>query len=192
MVQEIEIEFKNLLTKSEFQYLLHTFFIKEEVFQTQINYYFDTADFSLKKLKTALRIRLKDEKYTLTLKQAINEGALETHQPITKSEADLMLNNNHFPAGEIKNLLNKNLVIIENINFIGTLTTHRAELSFQNGILVFDHSQYLNHEDYELEYEVNNREQGYRSFMNLLKTHRIPIRKTKNKIQRFFEVNQNE
>ena len=47
MVQEIEIEYKTLLTKQEFTTLLHALsFPQDSVSQT--NYYFDTINFALK------------------------------------------------------------------------------------------------------------------------------------------------
>ncbi len=48
MTQEIEIEFKNLLTKSEFLKLGEALCMKEHDFKQQVNHYFDTKDFSLK------------------------------------------------------------------------------------------------------------------------------------------------
>ncbi len=58
-MQEIEIEFKNILTKQEFDTLLQWFQIKSEQFQPQTNYYFDTEDYLLKKNESALRIKKK-------------------------------------------------------------------------------------------------------------------------------------
>lgn len=52
---------------------------------------------------------------------------------------------------------------------------------------MLDHSRYLNKEDYEIEVEVTNAEEGYRSFQNLLASHHIPVRKTPNKIKRFYD-----
>ncbi len=48
MTQEIEIEFKNLLTKSEFLKLSEALCMKKHDFKQQVNHYFDTKDFSLK------------------------------------------------------------------------------------------------------------------------------------------------
>ena len=59
MKQEIEIEFKNIITQEEFKQLLYTFSIKDEDFITQENHYFDTETFSLKNNGCALRIRKK-------------------------------------------------------------------------------------------------------------------------------------
>ena len=45
----------------------------------------------------------------------------------------------------------------------------------------------LKKEDYELEFEVSNREKGEIYFTELLSTLKIPVRKTKNKVRRFYE-----
>ena len=43
---------------------------------------------------------------------------------------------------------------------MGSLTTERAETLFEGGTLVFDHSFYYNHDDYEIEFEVQDEEQA--------------------------------
>ncbi|WP_212685903.1 CYTH domain-containing protein, partial [Salmonella enterica] len=83
MAQEIEIEFKNLLTEEEYLKLLSNLpFPKYS--QTQTNYYFETEDFSLKAHGSALRIREKNGNYTLTLKETHELGLLETHDALTE------------------------------------------------------------------------------------------------------------
>ena len=47
MTQEIEIEFKNIVTEEEFDTLCKSFSI--EAFTKQVNHYFETPGFSLKK-----------------------------------------------------------------------------------------------------------------------------------------------
>ncbi|MGB8000302.1 MAG: CYTH domain-containing protein, partial [Anaerobacillus sp.] len=69
---------------------------------------------------------------------------------------------------------------------LGNLTTHRAELQLTTGLLVLDHSEYLDQEDYELEFEVSDFEKGKRDFERVLTKHHIPKREAKNKILRFF------
>ncbi len=70
MTQEIEIEFKNLLTKSEFLKLSEALCMKEHDFKQQVNHYFDTKDFSLKQKKSALRIREKRRRVRSDVKRA--------------------------------------------------------------------------------------------------------------------------
>ncbi|MEH7347045.1 CYTH domain-containing protein, partial [Bacillus sp. JJ1532] len=57
---------------------------------------------------------------------------------------------------------------------------------------VLDHSYYLNKEDFEIEYEVSNREKGLEVFSELLLNLDIPIRKTDNKIMRFYKEKYNQ
>src|SRR5699024_5559459 len=85
MGQEIEIEFKTLIDEHTFYKLLETlpFPIKPVV---QTNHYVDTKHKTLKKHKSALRIREKDESYTLTLKQPQTRSELETHDLLTYQE----------------------------------------------------------------------------------------------------------
>ncbi|MCB5236756.1 CYTH domain-containing protein [Niallia alba] len=185
--QNIEIEFKNMLTKEEYELLLTHFHIpKEELFE-QENHYFDTSDFALKKNHSALRIRKKKEDYELTLKQPHRDGLLETNKILSKEESDAI-----FATGKINDEQISGLLLNMNINpasilYFGSLRTIRAEKQIGNGLLVLDHSFYLKKEDYELEYEVSNREKGEIYFTELLSTLKIPVRKTKNKVRRFYE-----
>lgn len=190
MKQEIEIEFKNLLEKEEFYHLVEAFQL-EENFISQTNHYFDTSSFLLKNNKSALRIREKGNTYTLTLKQPRAVGLLETHEALTKEEAQAIIESpSHLPKG-ISSILENMQIKASDLTFLGSLTTDRAEVSFKNGLLVLDHSTYLGQEDYEIEYEVSDEEIGKENFLHLLETHQIPVRKTENKIKRFFNKKYN-
>ncbi|WP_416145040.1 CYTH domain-containing protein [Planococcus koreensis] len=57
MSKELEIEFKNMLQKEEYEKLAAHYGFSESDVKTQENFYFDTPDFQLKNLKSALRIR---------------------------------------------------------------------------------------------------------------------------------------
>ena len=50
MSETIEIEFKNMLTKEEYEILLKKFKVEEKQIISQKNHYFDTPDFELKNL----------------------------------------------------------------------------------------------------------------------------------------------
>ncbi|MDR4985721.1 CYTH domain-containing protein [Bacillus cereus] len=190
MTQEIEIEFKNIVTEEEFGILCKSFSI--EAFTKQVNHYFETPSFSLKETGSALRIRHKGETYTLTLKQPAEIGLLETHQVVTADEAKLMMETNTIIQGDVVDQLHKLQIPVSSLTYMGNLTTERAETLFEGGTLVFDHSFYYNHDDYEIEYEVQDEETGKASFMNLLKQHNIPVRHTNNKVKRFFLAKQNK
>ncbi|WP_312095471.1 CYTH domain-containing protein [Niallia sp.] len=185
--QNIEIEFKNMLTKEEYDLLLTHFHIQEGELFEQENHYFDTGDFALKANHSALRIRKKKEDYELTLKQPHPDGLLETNKALSKEESETI-----FATGKINDEQISSLLINMNIDpasilYFGSLRTIRAEKQIGNGLLVLDHSFYLKKEDYELEYEVSNREEGEIYFAKLLTSLKIPIRKTKNKVRRFYE-----
>ncbi|MFD4704874.1 CYTH domain-containing protein [Gottfriedia sp. NPDC058432] len=191
MAKEIEIEFKNLLTKEEFEQLKSYFQINESSFQSQTNYYFETPDFAIKEHGGALRIRKKSlTSFTLTLKIKQAVGHLEINQKISETEASTMLKTYVLPEGEVKEYINEVKLNLNSLVLIGDLTTNRAEFPYENGLLVLDHSTYLNHEDFELEFEVSDENNGKQQFINLLKNLQIPRRKTLNKIRRFFNVQQ--
>ncbi|MGM0826865.1 MAG: CYTH domain-containing protein [Bacillota bacterium] len=186
MAQEIEIEFKNLVTEDEFTRLTSHFHVKDEDFSSQDNHYIDTSDYQLKGKQSALRIRERNGTYTLTLKTPLEEDLLETNQRLTKEESELLLHQGTFPEGEVKDVLNSLQIHTQSLHYFGTLTTSRAEIDYKDGLLVFDKSSYLQKVDYELEYEVKERKSGESIFLNLLEELNIPLRETDNKIKRFY------
>lgn len=187
MSQNIEIEFKNLLTKKEYELLLGTFNINEKQIFTQENHYFDTPDFALREKGTALRIRKKQELFEMTLKQPASVGLLETNQVLTGDEALAAIQFGQLPTGMIDNIIKKMHIPFSKIEYFGSLRTKRVEFAYKEGLLVFDHSFYLNKEDYELEYEVENYQDGLQTFLELLELYGIPKRITDNKISRFYK-----
>ena len=186
MTQEIEIEYKNLLEKAEYEKLLDALSFPEQG-KDQINYYFETADFRLKGKGAALRIREKNRTFQLTLKEPHPEGLLETHDTLTADEANAWLHNKPLPKEHTADQLNKLGVRIEDLTLYGKLTTNRRELAIRNVLLVLDFSTYNGQSDYELELEAQDRSTGERVFHELLKEFDIPVRKTPNKIERFFK-----
>jgi uncharacterized protein YjbK len=189
--QEIEIEFKNIVTEAEFSLLCEKFSIEKAAFQKQINHYFDTDDFRLKKHGSALRIREKNNTFTLTLKQPNEVGLLETHQNLTKDEAEGALNFGKLPLGSIASQLENSFQIdLSKCLYLGSLKTNRAEIPYLGGTLVFDHSFYFDVDDFEIEYEVKDEKKGKEVFENIFSKYKIPLRKTDNKIKRFFLMKQ--
>ncbi|HET7579564.1 MAG TPA: CYTH domain-containing protein [Bacillales bacterium] len=186
MSQEIEIECKNMLTAQEFEQLCSHFEIGGSDFTRQHNHYFDTPEFMLKNKGCALRIREKNNRSTLTLKQPHPDGLLETHQPLTDAEAEEAKKGSKVPDGEVTDVLSSMNIPVSSLKLLGTLSTERAEFTYENGLLVLDHSYYLDTEDYELEYESPERAQGEKTFYGLLNTFGIEKRETDNKIRRFF------
>ncbi|AND38988.1 MULTISPECIES: CYTH domain-containing protein [Cytobacillus] len=184
--KNIEIEFKNMVNREEFSSLIDFFNIRSEDFSEQENHYFDTPDFLLKAKGSALRIREKNGSFELTLKQPHPEGLLETNENLTESEAAEMIRTGKIPAELIIRSIKELGIETDKLQYFGTLATKRAEKEYMKGLAVLDHSRYLNKEDFELEYEVDNRNEGELTFLNLLKQLNIPVRKTENKIKRFY------
>ena len=184
MAQEIEIELKQLLMKEEFEQLKQHFQLKDKDFHTQTNYYFDTPQFDIKSQFAALRMREKDGQWVLTLKEPHEIGLLETHQTISPPSS---LDDFQLPEGEVADRLDHLNIQTDQIVYFGSLETSRAEKMIKEGLIVLDHSRYLTVEDYELEFEVSDLEIGQAAFSALLQQFQIPVRKTKNKVVRFYE-----
>lgn len=188
MSEQIEIEFKNILTKEEFNHLKERFRIQFEQFAVQKNHYFDTKNFDLKKYNSALRIREKNSSYEMTLKQPLKnqKGLLETNWDLNQMTANRIIKDGGIPDSKIADKIKELTIDPETIHYFGTLTTKRVEVPYKSGLLVLDNSSYFQIEDYEVEFEVTNYEQGKKEFDQLLREANIPKRPTKNKVQRFY------
>ncbi|MFD2629685.1 CYTH domain-containing protein [Oceanobacillus kapialis] len=186
MTQEIEIEYKNILTKKEFETLLTTLPFPADG-ETQTNHYFETDDFQLRENGAALRIREKQGKYQLTLKEPHDTGLLETHDTLTEEEVDNWLSGNPVAKTHTEAQLNNFGISVSDLHHFGALTTVRREIPYKDVLLVLDYSTYNGQSDYELELEAQSENIGSSVFHALLKEFAIPKRETPNKIQRFFQ-----
>ncbi|SOB91718.1 uncharacterized protein YjbK [Ureibacillus xyleni] len=189
MSQELEIEFKNMLTKEQYEFLLKEFQVKDEDIISQTNHYFDTPSFTLKELSSGLRIRETKNKIVCTLKEKKSTNIhLETTDEITRKQADLMLAGKEFSAPKVRAKLIELTIPIDELNVFGSLTTDRVEIPYKGGILVFDHSFYLQCDDYEVEYEASNEKEGKEIFMEFLQSRQIKRHVTDKKIARFMKA----
>ena len=188
MNEEIEIEFKNLLTKSEYHALIRAFQIDTNTAFIQTNVYFDTYKKTLSNQYAALRLRLLSSYGEITLKQPLERGLLETTQTLSLEEAKKIKKASQlveFLEEPMINKLNSLNVSLNELDIIGTLTTERLEYLLAEDIkLVLDHSWYANQEDYELELEVKDWKKGQEKFQFILEKYGIQQRPTQNKIQR--------
>lgn len=187
MSQELEIEFKNLLSKKEYEQLVDHFELTKKDFFIQENSYFDTHYFHLKKHNSALRIRLKKNFAELTLKTPHQNHMLETTNILSLKDAkELIAAKSFIPKGEIATNLEKiGLESNTPVYLIADLKTKRAEKIIKDEFLVvLDQSWYADTVDYELEVEVSDEDRGNVFFLDILEYFSIPKRETKNKIQR--------
>ncbi len=185
-----EIEFKQLLSQSQYQSIYNKYFPEMQPF-SQTNYYIDTEQFDLRSHKSALRIRVKDDYYEMTLKIPAEVGLMEynfeTHV-IPELNKELVAND--LPL-EITEQLNKMNVDVNQLVILGALTTSRLEKEVQGNLLVLDKSDYLNYQDYELEYEVEDYDDGLIQFKMILEAFDIKHETPENKVQRFFNRKSN-
>lgn len=190
MPQELEIEFKNMLTKDEFNQLITHFQIHDSQFHLQHNHYFDTLKQDLRSARSGLRIRQLNGRNELTLKEPAQGIALTETTDLLSDEqvTDVLTHKKTIPATDVLTRLNDLQISIEELQKIGTLSTTRAEINYRNGLLVFDYSQYANSEDYELEYEVQDEQEGRIIFMELLQELQIPLRPAAKKLARFMQA----
>ncbi|QDQ01435.1 CYTH domain-containing protein [Lysinibacillus fusiformis] len=189
MSQQLEIEFKNLLTKQQYEQLLKDFHIHDNAIHRQTNHYYDTPLHALRNLKSGLRIRQIDNYYECTLKErtAAHEH-LETTNELSAEQAKKMLNGEGFFAPEVAKRLAKYDIPLDELEVFGSLTTDRVEIPYKEGLLVFDHSFYLQCDDYEVEYESNDVIKGNVIFDEFLQQYEIKKQVTDKKIARFMKA----
>lgn len=178
-----EIEFKQLLSEVQYQAIYTAYFQGNHPF-TQTNYYIDTSQFDLRNHKSALRIRVKDESYEMTLKVPSKIGLMEYNfETHIIPELDKTISEQDLPT-DIAAELSKMDIDMDNLVILGALTTDRLEKEVQGNLLVLDKSKYLDYQDYELEYEVTDYNEGLINFKSILKKFDITHVTPDNKVQR--------
>ncbi|MBC1374706.1 CYTH domain-containing protein [Listeria sp. FSL L7-0091] len=186
MVKELEIEFRNLLTKEEYDRLIEDFRMKEDDFFEQTNFYLDTADFGLKERNSALRIRKLETQYQLTLKTPESRGLMETTQILAADQATAITSGANIPVGPVRDTLKEIGINHEDLQVFGSLKTIRAEKDYKKGLLVFDKNFYGSISDFDLEYEVSDYDKGKEIFDKLLREYQITNHPAENKVARFY------
>ena len=184
----LEKEYKNLLTKEQYEALKEEFqsiFTKEI---TQTNHYYDCHQ-QLENNRSALRIRLiegqKTGEITLKIPQSDYE-VIEITEELPAEQLQWWVEEDMFllPTS-IKLALEEQGIELSNISPTATLTTHRLEGMLCPGcLIVLDESHYAGQTDYELEIEVENLEAGKELFLKILNRHDIILQKPISKIRR--------
>lgn len=187
MATNHEIEFKQMITASIYNKLQEKYF-KDSVLFKQVNYYIDTPDFKLKEHCSALRIRVKDNQYEMTLKTPAKVGLLEYNYIVDiKPEMNLIISNDNLPD-DIRQIVVEHFGVKDTtLSILGALTTYRQETKYIGDLLVLDKSEYFDTTDYELEFEVKDYNQGLQKFQSLLNELNLEHHQPLNKVQRFFK-----
>ena len=185
---EIEKEFKNLLTKAQYEAIADDY---QSVFTkdvTQTNSYYDYEGL-LQQHKMALRIRIVEGKETGEITLKIPQSSLEVLEYTEVLPVDILNAYNHdkqftLPTSLQEALENKG-VTLQTVNQTALLTTHRLEGALsENEWLVLDESHYNGKLDYEMEMEVRSLELGEPVFLGILEKYKIERRQAESKIKR--------
>lgn len=186
MKKNLEIEFKNILSESEYQKLYALFNFTSKEANNQVNIYFDTLNHALETKKTALRLR-KTEKYNhLTIKQPLMENqTLETTLKLTAEISDQIEKEGKMPeTAEINAMLNQLGIRAADLIVIGKFKTTRHESNWRNSLIVLDNVEFEHFNDYELEMETADFNQGKIDFENFLAHFNIKQRPSAQKVIR--------
>ena len=185
---EIEKEFKNLLTKEQYDALVNDY---KEVFTkdvTQTNSYYDYEGL-LQEHKMALRIRIVEGKETGEITLKIPQSSLEVLEYTEVLLVDILNAYNHDKQFTLPNSLQEALedkgITIQTVNQTALLTTHRLEGALsENEWLVLDESHYNGKVDFEMEMEVRSLELGESVFLGILAKYNIIRCQSESKIKR--------
>lgn len=182
-MKHLEIEYKTLLTKDEFKRLDLLFSHVPQI--TQTNYYFDTADFQLKKHRLSLRIRTFSNSAELTLKIPQAIGNLELNADLAVEEAKQIIRTGNIPVNKVTQPILDAGIQLAELKLLGNLTTIRREHQTDIGLMALDSNHYAQTKDYELELEVFDANQGEADFLAFLDKYNISYKFAKSKLARF-------
>lgn len=185
MKQNIEVEYKILVSKDQLNTLINLLCITPN-FIEQVNTYFDTKDFALAQQKIALRVRKKNNQFVATLKTPYGQSSVQEFE---------------WPVPSLENF-SKNHILIEKLKELGlpnevfptfSLRTLRHTEIIEQAELCFDINEYGSIVDFEIEYEQTNPHDGRLVFQSIL--HKIDLTYStncKSKIIRAMEEKNNE
>ena len=185
---EIEKEFKNLLTKEQYDSLVEDY---KDVFTkdvTQTNSYYDYNGL-LQEHKMALRIRIVEGKETGEITLKIPQSSLEVLEFTEALPVELLNqfnNDKQFTLPpSIQKALEKEGILLQTVMQTALLTTHRLEGALsENEWLVLDESHYNGKVDFEMEMEVRSLDLGEPVFLGILAKYNIERRQAESKIKR--------
>lgn len=176
MSKNIEIEIRANLTKEEYELIVHHF--SNLTGYSQINYYIDDSKFSFSNNNHGLRIREKEGKFELTLKNKINDNYLEINQKITEKDKENLTKPGYFPHGEIYDFLVNELSINPlNLYIICELKTTRLDIEYKGTTISLDKNEYLGEIDYDIECEANKNSDVKDTLIKFLSSFNIKLKK---------------
>lgn len=182
MSQQIEHEFKNLVTATEFKRLQQHYPFATPFNQT--NLYFDTRTQQLQRLGWGLRLRVFTTHAEQTLK--VPFGQDRRLQEITDQLPLAQARQVQLSApSQVSVKLATEAITFDQLQLIGFAKTQRQQAQLSSGLLVLDKTVYADGlVDYEIELEVQQTGTSVTAFQALLTKQHISVRKVANKVQR--------
>lgn len=167
-MSHMEIEYKVMISESDFIKLDDALKDKPYTLYLQTNYYYDTIKRDLKKNKLSLRIRYIENKniYIATLKEKTAIGNIEHEFVINDNLLSLL------PEEITQIIANKNIDLSKLVQ-LASLKTKRKEYKDNDYILCLDYNEYNQTKDYEIECEAQSLFKAQEYIEKLLSSYNI-------------------
>lgn len=168
----IEIESKALISKANYEKLLHNLKLDEKT-KIQKNYYLDSNSRVLKKYGIMVRLREREGMVKLTMKAPLSEGLLEKNQNLTEAEFNALVKSNIFPRGEIYDFLDVLHISPNDLVILAELTTERREMNYNDTKVNISKNTYGDKVDYEIECDSDSKTKSDNNLRELLSSYDI-------------------
>ena len=187
MNTNIEIESKAMITKSDYEKLM-VYFSHIDSY-TQVNYYISSDELLSKITKYGMRIRKKDHKYELTIKDKYSDRTIERNQELNLKQFLMFKIFHKFPEGDVKEYLRQDMVCdTKKLRIIGSMKTIRKDINFLSSVISIDKSLYNHKVDYEVECEDKTPIAAITNLKVFLAKHEIVYKKSDySKLARFLQ-----
>ena len=156
IMSQKEYETRLMLTEEQYFFIV-TYYMNIEPnkhFLQNANHYYDTDDLFLRGQHMTLRVRIiNDVKSELTLKIKGENGDDEITDGLAPKEQELLLEQNIFPYGQVRNRLMLLPYSLDKYHRIASLYNRRLEIEYEDHTLVIDKNTYGDIVDYNLEVE---------------------------------------
>ena len=156
IMSQKEYETRLMLTEEQYFFIV-TYYMNIEPnkhFLQNANHYYDTDDLFLRDQHMTLRVRIiNDVKSELTLKIKGDNGDEEITDGLAPKEQELLLEQNIFPYGQVRNRLMLLPYSLDKYHRIASLYNRRLEIEYEDHTLVIDKNTYGDIVDYNLEVE---------------------------------------
>ncbi len=180
---EYEYETKALISKEDFYALIKT--LDVITIKNQSNTYLETKDNFFKSKMCALRLRVINNQYIISLKCSTCDTNKEWNKSISQATYKSILANRTIDLS-LLNCPFKQIVEIDNLI---TIHTKRYVCLFKTNHIELDETNFNNTVDYEIEVEDDSTKKSQEIFTQLIKEYNITYYQSDAKIARYFKYN---